>query len=101
MYLFLTRSTLDIFNCAPTDPPDGKLYLQVLGCRVMQCALDPFSPSACLLVGAPKGVGWGGGQGGVLGVQGQPLSLVSPPVTLMGLVFSHRVCPPATLAGRV
>jgi hypothetical protein len=30
MYLFLTRSTLDIFNCAPTNPPDGHLYLQVV-----------------------------------------------------------------------
>ena len=27
--LNLTRSVLDIFNCSPTDPPDGKLYLQV------------------------------------------------------------------------
>lgn len=25
MYLFVTRTTLDIFNCNPTDPPDGKL----------------------------------------------------------------------------
>ena len=29
LYLYLTRSVLDIFNCSPTDPPDGKLYLQV------------------------------------------------------------------------
>jgi hypothetical protein len=31
LYLLLTRSILDIFNCSPTDPPDGKMYLQV--CR--------------------------------------------------------------------
>ena len=30
LYLFLTRTTLDVFNCAPTDPPDGKLYLQAV-----------------------------------------------------------------------
>jgi hypothetical protein len=29
LYLLLTRSILDIFNCSPTDPPDGKMYLQV------------------------------------------------------------------------
>eukprot|EP01138_Halocafeteria_seosinensis_P013173 gb/GECG01013454.1/.p1 GENE.gb/GECG01013454.1/~~gb/GECG01013454.1/.p1 ORF type:complete len:1419 (+),score=134.27 gb/GECG01013454.1/:1-4257(+) len=27
LYMFLTRMTLDVFNCAPTDPPDGKLYM--------------------------------------------------------------------------
>ena len=29
MYLYLTRTTLDVFNCAPTDPPDGHEYLEV------------------------------------------------------------------------
>ena len=29
LYLFLTRSTLDIFNCTPTIPSDGHTYLQV------------------------------------------------------------------------
>ena len=31
MYLSLTRATLEVFNCAPTDPPDGHTYLSVCG----------------------------------------------------------------------
>ena len=27
LYLFLTRMTLDVFNCAQTDPPDGNYYM--------------------------------------------------------------------------
>ena len=27
MYIYLTRNVLDIFNCTPTDPPDGRTYL--------------------------------------------------------------------------
>jgi hypothetical protein len=27
MYIYLTRNVLEIFNCSPTDPPDGKTYL--------------------------------------------------------------------------
>jgi hypothetical protein len=27
MYIYLTRNVLDIFNCSPTDPPDGRTYL--------------------------------------------------------------------------
>jgi hypothetical protein len=27
MYIYLTRTVLDIFNCVPTDPPDGYTYL--------------------------------------------------------------------------
>jgi len=30
MYLYLTRTSLDVFNCSPTDPPDGHEYLQVV-----------------------------------------------------------------------
>jgi len=30
LYLYLTRTVLDVFNCVPTDPPDGKLYLEVV-----------------------------------------------------------------------
>lgn len=29
LYLYLTRTTLDVWNCAPTDPPDGHEYLEV------------------------------------------------------------------------
>lgn len=28
LYLNLTRSVLDIFNCQPTTPPDGHTYLR-------------------------------------------------------------------------
>jgi len=27
LYLVLSRLTLDVFNCSPTDPPDGNLYM--------------------------------------------------------------------------
>lgn len=30
LYLQLTRTILDVWNCSPTTPPDGKLYLQVV-----------------------------------------------------------------------
>ena len=30
LYLFLTRSILDVFNCTPTDPYDGYTYLEVV-----------------------------------------------------------------------
>ena len=30
LYLYLTRTALDVFNCAPTIPDDGKTYLQVV-----------------------------------------------------------------------
>ena len=30
LYLYITRTTLDVFNCAPTDPYDGYTYLSVV-----------------------------------------------------------------------
>jgi hypothetical protein len=39
MYIYLTRTVLDIFNCAPTDPDDGKQYLQA----VFEDCSDPAS----------------------------------------------------------
>ena len=30
LFLYLSKTTLDVFNCAPTDPPDGKEYLEVV-----------------------------------------------------------------------
>lgn len=30
LYLYLTRTVFDVFNCTPTTPPDGKLYLTVI-----------------------------------------------------------------------
>jgi hypothetical protein len=29
LYLYLTRTVFDVFNCTPTFPPDGRLYLSV------------------------------------------------------------------------
>jgi len=29
LYLYLTRTIFDVFNCTPTFPPDGRLYLTV------------------------------------------------------------------------
>ena len=29
LYLYLVRTVLSIFNCVPTNPPDGQLYLAV------------------------------------------------------------------------
>ena len=29
LYLYLTRTVFDVFNCTPTFPPDGRLYLNV------------------------------------------------------------------------
>jgi amino acid transporter len=28
LYLYLVRSVLEVFNCVPSVPPDGQLYLQ-------------------------------------------------------------------------
>jgi hypothetical protein len=30
LYLYISKTILDVFNCAPTDPPDGKQYLEVV-----------------------------------------------------------------------
>jgi hypothetical protein len=30
MYLYITKTAFDIFNCRATDPPDGKKYLEVV-----------------------------------------------------------------------
>ena len=30
LYLFLSRTVFEVFNCAPTDPSDGKTYLQMV-----------------------------------------------------------------------
>ena len=27
LYIYLTRMSLDVFNCVPTSPPDGKTYM--------------------------------------------------------------------------
>ena len=30
LYLYLVRTVLDVFNCVPTTPPDGQLYLSAV-----------------------------------------------------------------------
>jgi len=30
LYLYMTKVSLDIFNCSPTDPPDGNEYLEAV-----------------------------------------------------------------------
>lgn len=47
-YLYLTRTTLDVFNCAPTNPSDGHTYLEVVFERCgeeggLQMTLLPFA----------------------------------------------------------
>jgi hypothetical protein len=51
LYIYITRLLLDVFNCAPTDPSDGKLYLQAslestAGCLISR---EPRAPhlSSC------------------------------------------------------
>jgi hypothetical protein len=46
LYLYLTRTVLDMFNCSPTVPPDGHEYLQVVFVRCgtgLQARLLPFA----------------------------------------------------------
>jgi hypothetical protein len=30
LYLYITRTVLDVFDCTPTSPPDGFTYLKVV-----------------------------------------------------------------------
>ena len=51
MYLFITRTILDVFNCAPTQPPDGHEYLSVVfepcwEAGGLQMTLLPFAVTA-------------------------------------------------------
>ena len=53
LYLFITRTVLDVFNCAPTDPPDGHEYLEVVfepcwEAGSIQMTLLPFAILALL-----------------------------------------------------
>ena len=63
MYIYLTRNVLDIFNCSPTDPPDGKTYLTAVfeECGIAggtQMTLLPAAVVALLVyvLGYPLGV---------------------------------------------
>ena len=65
LYLYLTRTILDVFNCSPTDPPDGNTYLEVVfeECGVpggLQMRLLPFAIIALLVytLGYPSTVAW-------------------------------------------
>ena len=63
LYLYLTRTVLDVFDCSPTDPPDGKEYLDVVfepcwEAGSLQVFLLPFACIALLVyvVGYPAWV---------------------------------------------
>jgi len=65
LYIYLTRNILDVFNCKPTDPPDGKTYLTVVfeECGKpggVQVTLLPAAVVACIvyIIGYPLGVGY-------------------------------------------
>ena len=50
----MTRTILDVFNCSPTDPSDGKTYLEVVfeECGVpggLQMRLLPYAIIAFLV----------------------------------------------------
>ena len=63
LYLYITRTVLDVFNCSPTDPPDGHEYLEVIFERCWeaggtQMTLLPFAllAMAVYVVGYPSTV---------------------------------------------
>ena len=66
LYLYITRTLLDVFNCAPTVPPDGNTYLQAVPlekCGVpggVQMTLLPVAIAGIMLysVGYPLALGW-------------------------------------------
>jgi hypothetical protein len=51
LYLNLTRGVLDIFNCQPTTPPDGHLYLRE--CLLVCSCLFVYSCARCWIVSFP------------------------------------------------
>jgi hypothetical protein len=64
LYIYLTRNVLDVFNCSPTDPDDGKTYLTAVfeECGVpggTQMTLLPWAIIALLVyvLGYPAAVG--------------------------------------------
>lgn len=64
LYLFLSRQIFEVFNCSPTDPPDGKTYLSMVfeECGKpggVQETLMPWAVIALLVyvIGFPVGAG--------------------------------------------
>jgi cysteine-rich repeat protein len=64
LYLFLSRQIFEVFNCSPTDPPDGKTYLSMVfeECGKpggVQETLMPWAVIALLVyvIGFPIGAG--------------------------------------------
>ena len=55
LYLYLTRTIFDVFNCTPTFPPDGRLYLGVANneqCGIpggTQLTLLPYAVAAIII----------------------------------------------------
>lgn len=52
LYLYISRTLLEVFNCAPTVPPDGKTYLQAV---FEECGV-PGGTQASLLPWAVAGL---------------------------------------------
>jgi hypothetical protein len=53
LYLYLTKTVLDVFTCTPTSPPDGSLYLSVV---FEPCTLPLSGTQAALLLPALLGL---------------------------------------------
>ncbi len=65
LYLYLTRTVFDVFNCSPTQPPDGYTYLSVVfeRCGVpggTQVTLLPFAVAGLIVYtgGYPLFIGY-------------------------------------------
>jgi hypothetical protein len=65
LYLFLSRQVFEVFNCSPTDPPDGKTYLSMVfeECGLpggVQETLTPWAVIALLtyVLGFPAAAAW-------------------------------------------
>jgi hypothetical protein len=66
LYLYLTRTVFAVFNCTPTFPPDGRLYLSVANneqCGIpggTQLTLLPYAVAGLIVYafGYPAFIGW-------------------------------------------
>jgi hypothetical protein len=53
LYLYMTRTIIEVFNCAPTTPPDGKLYLTAV---FEECTTPISGTQATLMLPAILGL---------------------------------------------
>merc|ERR1719201_2331845 len=64
-YLYITKSTLDVFNCGPTDPDDGHEYMEAVFVKCFEpgglhMRLFPWAIFFFLLycIGFPSLIAW-------------------------------------------